>query len=375
MTRRASPSRASTPARELSREMVDRDRARAPDALSASTAPVSVENARAMGDAVRAERESRHVVRDATDRRVVVTRSDVDAKRAIHIVDCARCVVEMDASVTCAKVFVERCVECVVVSAGRVVSEHAEIWDCEGCVVTFKRGLGTIQIDQCREVRLEYERKGFMGAVVFATSVGVRVAFADDGDGGERRRLDTEDLAPGDHREIPQFIARFVNGELLVERLIRGKDEYPTTERELRESLGDALAREHLDTAPARAELRKDKGNAAFKEGNYAQAVVHYTEALELDPSHVVALCNRAQCLLKLGEHEKALADADAAVDVKSDYVKAHFRRGLALHALKRFQEAVRAFEDTLRIDPKNIQAKDSLRVAEYAAGRAARES
>ena len=241
--------------------------------------------------------------------------------------------------------------------------------------MTFKRGLGTIQIDQCREVRLEYERKGFMGAVVFATCVGVRVAFADDGDGGERRRLDTEDLAPGDHREIPQFIARFVNGELLVERLIRGKDEYPTTERELRESLGDALAREHLDTAPARAELRKDKGNAAFKEGNYAQAVVHYTEALELDPSHVVALCNRAQCLLKLGEHEKALADADAAVDVKSDYVKAHFRRGLALHALKRFQEAVRAFEDTLRIDPKNIQAKDSLRVAEYAAGRAARES
>ena len=144
MTRRASPSRASTPARELSREMVDRDRARAPDARSASTAPMSVENARAMGDAVRAERESRHVVRDATDRRVVVTRSDVDAKRAIHIVDCARCVVEMDASVTCAKVFVERCVECVVVSAGRVVSEHAEIWDCEGCVVTFKRGLGCL---------------------------------------------------------------------------------------------------------------------------------------------------------------------------------------------------------------------------------------
>ena len=115
--------------------------------------------------------------------------SDVDAKRAIHIVDCARCVVEMDASVTCAKVFVERCVECVVVAAGRVVSEHAEIWDCEGCTVTFKSGLGTTQIDQCREVRLEYARRGFMGAVVFATSVGVRVAFGDDGDRGERSSL------------------------------------------------------------------------------------------------------------------------------------------------------------------------------------------
>ena len=354
-----------------------------PDAAPANAAETR-SNAPANGDkttetiaiarALAREKASRFVVGDVVDgSHARVRASDCDAKRAIHVVGCKDSRVTIDASVECAKVFVERCEGCEIVVAGRVLSEHLEIWDCVRCEVRYESALGTTQIDQCRGVRLKYAVRAFMGAVVFATSVGVDVAFGDFG--SDAQRLDSEDLAPGDHREIPQFITRVIDGDLLTERLIRGKDEYPTTERELRDSLGDALAAEHLDTAPARAELRKDKGNAAFKDGNYSQAVLHYTEALDLDASHVVALCNRAQCFLKLGEHDKALADADAALSVKPDYVKAHFRRGLALHALKRFTDAVLAFERTLSIDPKNIQAKDALRVAEYAVDKARRAS
>jgi len=278
-------------------------------------------------------------------------------------------VIECD--VKCAKVFMEACEDCVVTVKGGVVSEHLEIWECQRVRVRYESPVGTTQVDQSHDVVLSFAERGFLGAVVFATSVDVRVAFG----AGESERLDRDDLACGDHREIPQFITRVVDGALLTERLIRGKDEYPTTERELRAALGDQLTHEHLDTASARAELRKDKGNAAFKDGAFAQALVHYTEALELDPTHVVALCNRAQCFLKLGEHEKALRDADACVAVKFDYVKAHFRKGLALHAMRRFPDAIIAFERALAFDPANVQAKDALRLAEVQCQRLSRSS
>ena len=54
------------------------------------------------------------------------------------------------------------------------------------------------------------------------------------------------------------------------------------------------------DTAAARAEGRKEKGNEAFKEGNYPQAAVFYTQTLELAPIHYVALANRSACFLKM---------------------------------------------------------------------------
>lgn len=321
---------------------------------------------RASAEAVQSELESRYVVRGKRSERVVVTERDVDAKRAIHARECEGCEIEIGSGVTCAKVFLESCARCEVRFRGRAVSEHLEVWHCEELTVRFENALGTTQVDQSKAVRLEYANERCMSAVVFATSEDVRVRFG--GDENTSKRLDAEDLAPGDHREIPQFITRFVDGQLLTERLIRGKDEYPTTERELRASLGDQLAEEHLDTAPARAELRKDKGNLAFKDGNFAQAAVHYTEAIDLDPTHVVALCNRAQCFLKLGDHDRALADADSCIDIKSDYIKAHFRRGLALHALARYPEAIRAFERTLELDPSNAQAKDAVRFAELMA-------
>lgn len=304
---------------------------------------------------------------------MIITRDVIDPARAIHLRDLSDREVVLEGDASCAKAFVERCARTRLVIKGRVVSESVEVWGCEGVEIICESAIATTQVDDATEVTVRHPARRALGAVVFATSRDVGVAFDDEG--GVVQRLDDHGLAPGDHREIPQFISRIVNGEIMTERLIRGKDEYPTTERELRASLGASLANEHLDTAPARAELRKDRGNVAFKEGNVAQAAVHYTEALDLDPSHVVALCNRAQCFLKLGEHEKALADAERAIEVKSDYVKAHFRRGLALHALERFTDAVHAFERALALDPKNVQAKDALRVAEYAVVRSRRET
>lgn len=60
-----------------------------------------------------------------------------------------------------------------------------------------------------------------------------------------------------------------IDGDLFIEWLICGKDEYSTMEREFRDSFGDAFAAEYLDIVLVCVELCKDKGNVVFKDGNY----------------------------------------------------------------------------------------------------------
>ena len=52
-------------------------------------------------------------------------------------------------------------------------------------------------------------------------------------------------------------------------------------------------------------ELKK-KGDAAFKKKEYSQAIELYTQLLEGDPSHVVALLNIGACYIEKRDWEKA---------------------------------------------------------------------
>jgi cytochrome c-type biogenesis protein CcmH/NrfG len=81
-----------------------------------------------------------------------------------------------------------------------------------------------------------------------------------------------------------------------------------------------------------------------------------------------VAYANRSACFLKLGEHERALADAERCVKIEPGFVKGRFRIGLALHALGRFAEAAAALAEAETLDPKNAQIKDALKMAAFKA-------
>ncbi|KAL7531682.1 hypothetical protein ACHAXR_004174 [Thalassiosira sp. AJA248-18] len=138
-------------------------------------------------------------------------------------------------------------------------------------------------------------------------------------------------------------------------------------------------------------EEQKAKGNEAFTAGEYAQAVLFYTMSLDraaelpdaisvteklsngnssspkleqLFPRHIV-LSNRSACFLKLGHHEKALKDGADAEVIEPTYVKGIFRKGLALHAMGRYQEAIKALASAQKLEPKNKQIKQALQFAE----------
>ena len=64
------------------------------------------------------------------------------------------------------------------------------------------------------------------------------------------------------------------------------------------------------------------------------QALEHYSRAIELDDSLLVARNNRAMTRLKLGQWEGALQDSQAVIDREPTNVKALLRLGNARHAL-----------------------------------------
>ena len=59
------------------------------------------------------------------------------------------------------------------------------------------------------------------------------------------------------------------------------------------------------------ADAEKEKGNAEFKAGNFPQAIVHFSKAIDLAPTHVL-YSNRSACYSSLSKWEEALDDVRA---------------------------------------------------------------
>ena len=66
------------------------------------------------------------------------------------------------------------------------------------------------------------------------------------------------------------------------------------------------------------------------------------------------AYVNRSVIHLARLEYDAALADSDAAIQVKSSLPQAHINRGIALSAEKRNKEAGQAFTDALALNPSH---------------------
>ena len=120
------------------------------------------------------------------------------------------------------------------------------------------------------------------------------------------------------------------------------------------------------------AEEAKAEGNRCFRAGEFAEAVRHFTEALRQAPGDTIALGNRAAAFDKLGEHTRAVADANAALKSDETYLKGYFRKATALLALGRFVEAEAAATAGLRHQPKNAQLRELHARAQAGAAKAA---
>ncbi|XP_067636039.1 tetratricopeptide repeat protein 28 isoform X1 [Eurosta solidaginis] len=98
------------------------------------------------------------------------------------------------------------------------------------------------------------------------------------------------------------------------------------------------------------------QSNAACQSGDFATAVMLYTDALQLDPGNYILYSNRSAARLKQGQFALALQDATKARELCPQWPKAYFRQGVALQCLGRYGEALASFSAGLAQDTQHKQ-------------------
>lgn len=120
------------------------------------------------------------------------------------------------------------------------------------------------------------------------------------------------------------------------------------------------------------ADEAKAKGNAAFSSGDFATAIRHFSDAINLSPTNHVLYSNRSAAHASLQNYTDALTDAKKTVELKPDWSKGYSRLGAAHLGLSQYDEAVSAYKKGLEIDPNNEPLKSGLADAQKAAAAAA---
>mmetsp|Transcript_59023 Transcript_59023/g.172791 ORF Transcript_59023/g.172791 Transcript_59023/m.172791 type:complete len:468 (-) Transcript_59023:115-1518(-) len=116
------------------------------------------------------------------------------------------------------------------------------------------------------------------------------------------------------------------------------------------------------------AEEYKKRGNDAFKERKWDEAIKQYNKAIALDPTNAAYYSNRSGAWSSKGNHESALADANKCLGQDPQFVKGYARKGKALFDMDEWDQAEVAYKEGLKADPANDGCNRGL--ADIAAAR-----
>ena len=105
------------------------------------------------------------------------------------------------------------------------------------------------------------------------------------------------------------------------------------------------------------AELEKQKGNECIRSKEYDKAINYYEKGLKLNPNDASIYFNRSLAYHKKKEFVKSIADCDSAIALKSDYLKAFFRRGECFFSIENWEKAYEDFYYVSHIDSSNQEA------------------
>ncbi|KAJ6261772.1 Heat shock protein [Drechslerella dactyloides] len=109
------------------------------------------------------------------------------------------------------------------------------------------------------------------------------------------------------------------------------------------------------------ADALKAQGNAAFAAKDFPKAIDFFSQAIEVDPSNHVLYSNRSGSHASLKQFDEALKDATKCTEIKPDWSKGWSRKGAALHGTGDLIGAIDAYEEALKLDTNNAQAKQGL--------------
>lgn len=373
----------------------------------------ALKEAKKQWDNVKANEKSREVYFENDDcvKGRVIDAEAMGNKSVLYINNNFNSSYKLAENVSPTKVFVDDCKNCSVTLCCKIVTSVIEVHRCENVNLHITgQEVHTIQVDMSKNISIVYSKDLFSpDTKIYHSSVeNITVNYDWKGTGKQsdfksqtlndfelsklaKESQSSNNLVGKDDQFVTAYLLE--NQELVTDLVLRDGSGHPTTARELearKKKIKDEVAKKGLDVDDPQvqkylneydpvspielASKHKEEGNKAFKECNYRQASVHYTQAI--DALHSVhqengtevlksSYSNRAACSLKLGEHENALADSNSCLAIDPNHVKATFRKGMALHALERYREACPVLSKALEMEPKNSQIKQALLFSE----------
>eukprot|EP00930_Biecheleria_cincta_P066088 TRINITY_DN5207_c0_g1_i1.p1 TRINITY_DN5207_c0_g1~~TRINITY_DN5207_c0_g1_i1.p1 ORF type:complete len:380 (-),score=81.87 TRINITY_DN5207_c0_g1_i1:54-1193(-) len=259
------------------------------------------------------------------------------------------------------KLMVDACREVRIHLQAQLLTSTVELYKCEAFELQLDQPLGTLQVDECvQPVKIIFAEREHVGKIYHQNSPGLALSWALTGTSEPQTVGQTGDF---------QLVSRICGDTLRTDPVRRGEGEFPidipTTEGE---SASTASQVSDAEERRLEAEKKRLAGNDMFRASDFAQAAALYTLCLELDPQQSAVWSNRAQCWLKLGDHEKALADATKCTEVDPSNPKGWFRKGMSYHAMKRYPEAIPALLEAEKLEPTNKQILDAIKMAQLMA-------
>ncbi len=86
--------------------------------------------------------------------------------------------------------------------------------------------------------------------------------------------------------------------------------------------------------------------------GDFEQAIVCFTQAIQIDPNHAGAYTHRGFEHLKKRNFVEAVTDFNHAIQIDPKYVQAFVGRGLVYQAKKSIEQAIENFTQAIQINP-----------------------
>jgi len=119
--------------------------------------------------------------------------------------------------------------------------------------------------------------------------------------------------------------------------------------------------KEALEIQPTYVEAQNNLGNVLAKLGRIDEAITHFQVALALKPEYAEAENNLGHAIALQGNLEEAIIHFRRALEIRPDFAEAHCHLGIALARQGRVEESVTNYKKALEIDPDYVEALNNL--------------
>ena len=109
--------------------------------------------------------------------------------------------------------------------------------------------------------------------------------------------------------------------------------------------------------------IKKETGNHIFKgiqyddQGNYAQAIVEFTNAIKINPDYADSYNKRGLVYYNQAQYEQSIKDYGIAIQLNPKYTDAYNNRGIIYFDMEKYDLAISDYSKAIELDPKYAKA------------------